>query len=244
MFDFVFDACFFAGVYLLFYKGVEKVLTEHHGAIKVLFDVNLRINNFSREMDTRARHSILHAITSVFSFLLLGTIPIIQTFLYIAIFQIVDIITLNRVLLYVTILKIARETYNRHDKVPNSFYLDVMQMIYLALNYSNNASAIAAIFQMIDEAFEVDDLIQYYDKIYDNLIGVDTKLRTILWEFRGVLTRREVLLKKIRLVLMGSILVTSFLFSSLHSLVMVLFYYYGALRMVFIYSEEEFSKVN
>lgn len=243
MFDFIFDTCFFLSVYACVYLGSERLLRDHHGVFKVLFDVAIRINNFKEEMSEEQRHDTLHAISSVICFSFLGFIPVLQTFLYILFFQFIDVMTLNRLLLYITMLKLLK-TAKCTTKFQNSFYTDLLQIVFIALNYTNTSVVVAVMFQLIDESFDIHHLIKYLDKVYDYVVGNDTWLRTLLWDMRTFVVSRELLLNKLRFSIMGAIVVFTLVFCELNTISEVMFYYYAGLRMLFVYNQNEFSKDN
>jgi len=225
------DTFFFLFLYYLFYKCCVFVFQEHPHFFKVVGDIDFRFNNFSLEMNQAQKHAVVHSLISIPLFILLLINPVAHTLMYIFL-GFLDVMLLNRILLYLTLLKILSVGELFQDVL-----LYFVQVVLIFFNYANTDALGPVIFQLTDEAFHIEQTLLQISSIYEKSVGNDSSanaflLNAILW-YR---TNKRIM-TRIRLVALFLISLISFCYSTEFQFEKAIFFYYASIRLVVIRSE-------
>ena len=204
---------------------------EHPHFFKVVGDIDFRFNNFSLEMNEAQKHAVVHSLISIPLFILLLINPVVHTLMYIFL-GFLDVMLLNRILLYVTLLKIlgVRELFQ-------DVLIYVLQAVLISLNYANTDVLGPVIFQLTDEAFDIQQTLVQISSIYEKTVGNDSSakaflLNAILWH-----KTNKIILIQIRFIALFLISLISFFFSTEFQFEKAIFFYYACMRLILIKSE-------
>lgn len=242
-FNIIYDVLWFLVIYIVFYKGIEYAFQEYAQAVKVLFDVNVRSYNYNSELTTCERHDVLFTCSTFISFIILTINPILHSILYMSLMFMIDVVDLNRILLYILLFKISKKI--------NPFALSfkkldpclVVQILLIIINYHNVGIAVPVLFQIIDESTDLNFYFRDLLRTHDILIGSDTRIKKLFLNVLLVLETRKKKIISAKILILGVIITISFLYSQFATWSEVLFYYYAVTRIVHIYRYETFDKI-
>jgi hypothetical protein len=248
VFNVLYDLLWFVFVYGFTYKAVDYLFREYAQVVKILFDVNVRIFNYKTELSSKERHHVLCACSTPVSFAILTINPITHCVLYGLIINMIDVVDLNRILLYVLLFKIAKAVDLMSSKVlfrPFNKFDDanvLCQLIYLLLNYHNVSVAVPVLFQLIDEISNLNYLVRTMLSAHDFLSDSDTRVKVKLLSMAVALESRHLNIVDVKLVILGIVVFISFLYSTLSSTGEIAFYYYAVARIAHAYRYERVDK--
>jgi hypothetical protein len=239
----IYDASWLCAVYAFFYWCWKKLLGEHAGVFKVLFDVQVRVNNLSREVDVFEHHLLLHTLSASCTYILLGINPLLHTLVFLC-YRFVDIILLNRLVLNLTLLKLFRyynplriwapsEILPRADVLANAGHL-----LLTSINYTNRAMLFPALFQLADELFGLDVLGVELERVHRSVFHNDTALSGYLLNALALFKSRARLLSLARISVLVTLFLISLAYSNLHGWQEILFYYFAGFRLARLISRE------
>lgn len=249
VFNVLYDLVWFVLVYGFTYKAVDYLFKEYAQVVKILFDVNVRLFDYKTELSSKERHHILCACSTPVSFIVLTINPITHCVLYGLIMNMVDVVDLNRILLYVLLFKAAKKVDLMSRNVtfrPFSTFDDaniLFQLIYLLLNYHNVSVAVPVLFQLIDEMSNMNYLIRTLLSAHDFLSSSDTWIKERLLSIAVKLEGRRQKIVDVKLVVLGIVVFISFLYSTLSSSGEIAFYYYAVSRIAHAYRYERVDKL-
>jgi hypothetical protein len=233
MLAFLFDLVWFFVTYIGTYKGCIYIFDKHPHLFKVVFDVDFRFTNFSREMSVWEKHNTIHTIISVPCAIFLSLNPIIHSILF-AFMGFVDIVLLNRLLLYITLLKIGTWV-NPYSKPKKINYMETVQIIYIMINYINPDILVPVLFQIFDEFFDLEVAVDKMNGLYSSIVGNDTRINQILFSIKTFLSQTRSKRLIFRKVILGLITITCFVISPLNTWGEIIFYYYAAVRILILH---------
>lgn len=229
-----YDLVTFLILYIIIYKINIYILNHHQHIFKVVFDIDLRINNYLLEFSTKEKHEILHSIVCLKIAILLLISPIIHIIIYFFLFF-TSIVLLNRILLYITLFKLLKYIYldqNRFTINDKINLIDLFQLIYIILNYRNIDTILPILFQLFDEIFQFQDIINHFENIYNklfnrNIVDVSKKFLFI----KNFLDNKKHVIEFFHIIFLLLIAIISLIISPMNSYFDGLFFYYSSLRI-------------
>lgn len=234
-FNVVYDVVWFVVVYLFFYSLVDYMFREYSQVVKILFDINVRLFNYNKEMNVRERHSVLYTCSSAISFIVLTINPVAHCTLYVIFMQMYDTVDLNRILLYILLFRLVKGINPSFTDLSFDPLL-VMRILYLVLNYHNTSVAVPILFQIIDEVTDVNYFFMDLLKIHDKLFGDDTVVKSKLLHVTVFLQKNMKMIINIKLVALTLLTLISFARAPVSFTWMEIgFYYYAVARVMQVY---------
>lgn len=226
------------------YKAIDYLFREYVQVVKILFDIDVRLFNYNLELNASDRHVILHTCSSAVSFIVLTVNPFTHCILYIVIMNMIDVVDLNRILLYILLLRISKSVnltsrqflLRPHQRMDDANV--ICQLVYLLLNYHNVNVAIPVLFQLIDEMSNLNYFFKDLLSVHDSLLSTDTWIKQKLLFISVKLGIKKTEIFKTKLMLMSVIVFISFLYSSLATTGEIVFYYYAVGRIAHAYRYE------
>lgn len=225
----LYDIFWLGVIYGAMYRGALYLLQEHPHLFKVVFDVDFRFHNFGSEMSLGERHRSVHGIVSALSFCILAVNPVVHSLIFIWL-GFLDVVLLNRILLYVNLLKLGSGGENLN---PMFF----VQLIFTVVNYENRSILMPALFQLVDEAFDVTHVFRHLVAVYETLVGNDTRMKSALLSICVYLHANARRILRVRVGLLFAIAVNCLIFSRMDAWGEVIFYYYAAGRIFMLYKQ-------
>ena len=219
------------GVYYIFYKLFNKILTKNIDVFQILFNIEIRLIHFQQECDFKLKHSTLHFLSSVSTFFLMCLRPIVNTIIYWLFFSFIDIAQVNSIILLIYWLQILK-LWDGYFFTAN--WILIGQLFYTIINFRNSEMLLPAIFQIIDEIYEIQVLIEYSIKIFNNLM-IKNMEDNFLFDSIIFLQKNKRQITISRLTILGLIGAYSIFFTDLYMTSEIFFYYYVAVRIVQIY---------
>lgn len=242
-FNILYDVLWFLVIYVVFYKGVDYAFREYAQAIKVLFDVNVRLFNYNSELGVDERHDILFTCSTIISFVILTINPVLHSILYMTLMFMIDVVDLNRILLYILLFKVAKKINPFALSFKKLDPLLVVQILLVIVNYHNVSIAVPVLFQIIDESTDLNFYFRDILRAHDFLLGGDTRVKEKFMNITLVLESRKKKVISAKIVILSVIAAVSFLYSQLATWGEVGFYYYAVARIAHIYRYDTFDKI-
>jgi hypothetical protein len=243
VFDTFYDILWIIILYVVLYFLVDKILSDYSSIFKELFNIEIRYYNYTRETDLRQRHDIIHTLASSIAFLILSLSPVVYSLLFLVVFNMVDVVQLNRINLVLVLLRLLYHTHTfdkirLHDfkpwkNVDNGFLL--FQLVYVVFNYSNVLSIFPVVFQLIDDLFTVDTVVKKIKMIYSNVFNCESWVTHYMVKFISWHKRNITLLQYTRFAMLLLVLMVSFLWSDFHNSSDFVFFYYCVFRLTQVY---------
>jgi len=230
----LYDLIWWVLVFGLLYKAVLFTFIEHPHLFKVVFNIDFRFNNFNMELSSDRCHYIIHGIVTPFTFIILSFNPILETVLFFC-HGFVDVVTLNRLVAYIILSKISYWVAPHGiipKKVETFMIIQVTQLVFVLLNYNNTDVLYPLLFQLVDEAFDLENVITHLLELYSSAVGNDTKINQVLVDIKLFMRARDVKIKMTREFVLVGLLVISVLFAEINTWGEIIFYYYAALRLI------------
>lgn len=237
----LYDLIWWIIIYSALYKGVLFVFKEHPHLFKAVFDIDFRFNNFNMELSSDTRHYTIHGIIAPITFVILAFNPLLETILFMF-YGFLDVVTLNRLVVYITLLKMAYWIAPFGiipKKVETYMMIQVSQLVFILLNYTNIDVLYPVFFQLIDESFDIEIVITHLLELYTSTIGNDTKINQFLIEFKTFMRAHYKKIKMARELLLFLFLLISVIFAEINTWGEILFFYYAALRMIQLHYQIE-----
>lgn len=241
-FNVLYDVVWFVAVYVAFYKGVDYVFREYAQAVKVLFDINVRLFNYTKELGADERHDLLFTCSTAVSFVILTINPVLHSILYITFMFMVDVVDLNRILLYILLFKLAKKVnpFARHVSAVDPQI--VVQTLLVIVNYHNTSIAVPVLFQIIDESTNFNFYCRDMLRAHDLLFGGDTWIKEKILHVTVILEARRRAIINTKIGVLSVVAFTSFLYSQLATWGEVGFYYYALARIAHVYRYDKVDK--
>lgn len=240
IFNILYDVLWFVFIYGFMYKAVDFLFREYAQVVKILFDINVRLFNYSTELNAKERHEILFTVATVFAFTILTINPFAHCLLYGIVMNMVDVVDLNRILLYILLFKIAKNINLISGQISlRTEHANVLcQIVYLLLNYHNVQVAVPVLFQVIDETSSLNYFFRSMLAVHDYLFNSDTWVKSKILTVSVILEGKQLRIIDTKLILLGIIVFISFLYSKLSTVGEVAFYYYSVARMAHAFVTE------
>lgn len=241
MFLILYDLIWWAVVYVGLYKAMIYTFIEHPHLFKAVFDIDFRFTNFNMELSSDMRHYTVHGFVAPATFVILAFNPLLETFLFIM-YGFIDVVTLNRLVVYITLLKIAH-WISPHGVIPKKIetfmIIQSCQLLFILFNYTNTDVLYPVFFQLVDEAFDLEHVITHLLELYSSIIGNDTRINQILMDIKSFMVAYYRKIKMARKFFLCMFLIISAILAELNTWGEILFYYYAALRLIQLHYEVE-----
>ena len=236
-FEFFLDIIWIISIYVTAYKVWHIFLSRHSNVLKDLFNIDVRYYNYNVDASTNSQHEILHMLGSTTMVILMIISPIINTIMYVFVFDMFDIVQFNRILLTITMAKLLWFadiqsklcTFRPWSNVDQAFLL--FQLIFIISNYSNPTVIIPVVFQMVDEMTKMELIVISMSRHYTTLFGSDSALSSRITTIIMIMQNNKNIIRKTYIVILGTILFFSILYSNLKTTSEIIFYYYATLRI-------------
>lgn len=236
-FDFFLDIIWICIIHACAYKVWHIFLERHSNVLKDLFNIDVRYYNYSRETSTTSQHEILYTLASTTMTICMIISPIINTIMYVFIFNMFDIVQINRILLTITMNKLLWYvdirsklcTIRPWRSVKEAFI--IFQLVFIIANYNNTTTIIPIIFQIVDELALIEDVVISMSRHYSSLFGSESTLSSRITNVIIIMKTNKRLLKRVYIGTLVTILVFSILYSNLKATSEIIFYYYAVLRI-------------
>lgn len=235
----LYDLIWWVVVFGLLYKAVLFVFTDHPHLFKVVFDVDFRFNNFNMELSSDRRHYIIHGIVTPITFVILSFNPILETILFMF-YGFVDVVTLNRLVVYIILLKISFWVAPYGiipKKIDSHMVIEITQLLFVLLNYSNTDVLYPVFFQLVDEAFELEKVVTHLLELYSSAAGNDTRINQTLTDIKVFMRAYHKKIKRAREFVLVGFLIISILLAEINTWGEIIFYYYAVLRLIQLHYE-------
>ena len=226
----LFDLIWITFLYFGLYHSIKYLLSEKTEIFKILFNIDVKFNYYNRENRISESHDILHFMTSLIIIVICCIKPLINCFVYYIAFRFVDVTEVNFILLLTSWLQLLK-CWDGLNFNLNWFIIG--QVIYTMLNYKNVESLVPAIFQIVDDSFDINLFFQKIHFIFENILGRIMPLKLLdmlVWT-----KAHRHMLKQVRFGVLAFIGLYSLIFTDLYMTSEILFYYYAAFRLVQIY---------
>lgn len=233
MLDIAFELVWITLFYSGWYKLIEHAFEHHVQTIKVAFNLDLRYHYLNRETDVDLRHEILHFFAASLSFVLLAINPTVRTLIYV-LHAFIHVTEINRVLLYLTLLKMFRciDPATLRFKISRKDVAHALLLLYVLNNFANSTVVIPVVFQLIDDAF---DFIQWLTQFRETMAHVFTNVTeesyVALLNVIVAAHANAKIITNVRLGLLTAIVLYHILFSELELATDMPFYYYAIVRL-------------
>jgi len=226
----IYEFAWVLGLYGLSYRFVNFLLQDNNSKIlKVVFDVDLRNFQFNMESATKEQHNVLHFLASCITFLLLSVHPIVHSLVFVW-FCFLDVTQLNRLVLYVLLLK-------NNTFPPDT--LSVLQIIATCLNFYDSSYIFSTLFFLIDSIFYIDYLFIEMSRIHTEVLVSDTVFLKKVYDIITFFKTSVKTLRYVRLVVLVTITLTSITYSKRFTFTDFAFYLYGSYRIATVYTNDE-----
>lgn len=238
LFELLLDFCWIVVIYVVAYQLWHTFLSRHANVLKDLFDIDVRYNGYNREESTNTQHEILYTLASSVMVICMVITPIIHSIIYLVLYNMVDIVQVNKILLTVVMTKILwfvnamnKEFTMRPWKHVDEAFL-LTQFVFIIINYDNTMSVLPSIFQIIDEIANLEHVIVTMSRHYSSLFNSDSELsRKITNTILTIKTNK----KTLTILQTGSlslVLIASIFYSNLKTTGELIFYYYATARIL------------
>ena len=244
MFDLLYDLLWLACVYIGFYRACQKLMCDHANLFKVLFDVQLRVISFTRESPAEECHANLHVLASLLTFVVMSLNPIIHSFIFVWL-GFLDVVLLNRIIITISVLKVIGWAYPHLPRVvTNAMIVDLIQILFIAINYTNRASLIPVMFQLVDIAFDIGEFVHVLESAHTRLVANDNKILSKILDLQCLFVGYGKTIEKARIVTLTFITGLCFIYSGIRTWGEVLFFYYTGVRIFYLYYRKDFVDAN
>lgn len=203
-------------------------MRDHSRLVKLLLDIDIRYFTYNMDAGARGRGRILHALASSGTFLVMSFIPIVHSIMFMW-FSFLDIVTLNRLALYISYLQLLRHWGNKIIMTPRDWFL-LGEVLFVCLNFTNRAMLLPTLFYILDEMWEIPRWAHEMEEVSGMLLGVD-KFR-LLSDVSVFFGRHRVAIHRARVAILGAFLLWAIAVIELRYLVEIPFYYGATARII------------
>lgn len=237
-FEFLIDVLWIGIFHFGSYHIWHVFLSKHSNVLKDLFNIDVRYYDYNRESSTKNQHEILYTLASSTMIMCMVITPIIHSIMFVLIYNMIDIIQINKILLSIVCAKIfwffnirnKQCTMKPWKNIYETFLL--FQFIFIAINYSNTTTIIPTLFQIIDESAYIENTLITMAKHYKSLFNSDSLLNTKITNLIVFTKTNKVLLSRIHIGVLSMIVFISIMYSQLKTTGEIIFYYYAAGRIL------------
>lgn len=240
MLELVLDLLWMSAIHVGSYHLWHIFLEKHATVLKDLFNIDVRYYNYNREESTTSQHEILYTLASTTMVICMAITPFIHSAIYLVFFNMIDVVQINTILLSIVAAKLLwfvnirnKECTLRPWKYVNQLFL-VTQFLFIVVNYQNTTSVIPSVFQIIDEAANVEGVLVAMSKHYLSLFNTDSTVSSKISTAIVVIKKRKAVLRRAHLGFLATTVVISILCSNLRTAGEVAFYYYAVGRILHI----------
>lgn len=217
-------------MYICVFKLVQYVLFEKTDILKILFNVDVnRIENNS--------YRLLHFLSGLIVVTLCSIKPFVNCVIYYVVFRFIDITEINYVLLLLSVIRVL-QCWDGYEFKYNWYVM--FQFVYTIVNYSNVESFTPAMFQLVDELFDIDIFVLELENIYKNLISLDVpRFIFSILSYNKLYTFEKHVTRVVLLSLIG---IYSFLYTDLYMSSEFLFYYFVVFRIAQLFMDKKMNR--
>lgn len=236
--DVFLDVLWISIIYTSSYKTLDYILANHINIFKEIFNIEIRYYAYnSVESSTYSEHEILYTIASTILLLSMSISPVIHSILYLAFYNIIDIIQFNKILLTITLIKLLwflnlQNTILYLNKMSWYDYITVAQFLFIIFNYNNTSTIIPIVFQLIEECSNLENvlisLLRHYKTLFNSDSMLDSKISALL--IRIKLHKKKLI--KGTIIILSFIIFLSIFMSNLTTYGEIIFYYYAILKII------------
>lgn len=233
--DLFLDIFWIITIYAVSYHGWHIFLEKHSN---VLIDIGLRYNDYRMEQSTTKQHDTLYILACTTMMISMLVSPIVHSIMYLLFYNMVDVVKINTILLTIVSCKILWYLNLRDLKFyfrPWNNILLVLQFVFICINFTNAATAIPSVFQLVDEMSNTEDVLVTMMQQYTILFNNETSLSNIITNMLVKIRENKKLLHTCNIIILGAIIFVSFLFSNLKTNGEIMFYYYAIARIMYNY---------
>lgn len=215
-------------LYVLSYKFFTLLLTDHTKLLKVAFNVDIRYFQFNLESATKEQHNMLHVLSSFVTFVILSIHPIVHSLVFVW-FRFLDITQLNRLVLYILLLK-------NKSFPPDA--ISIVQILTTCINFYDSSFFFQTLLILVDSFFDIDHFFVEISRIHTQLLASDTAVLKKTYDILAILKSNVKNLWYARLFLLVTITLASITYSQFITYTDFAFYVYASYRIATVYTND------
>lgn len=231
-------------IYIAVYKGGHAFMRDHAKILKVAFDVDIRYFSYNSETASKEKHEMMHTLASTVTFLILAINPVVHSMIFIW-FRFMDITQLNRLVIYLAYLRLARvvnimgNTPYVTRKLTQGDYFMIFQLLYTNLYFWNPAMVIPAAFHLLDEMWDLRMILVEIYNVHRALLGSDDWFSNWVLNKNALIAANRKTLRVLRVGTLFSFILLSIFYSDLNTMTEISFHFAAAGRVAFLYTEKD-----
>lgn len=236
--DIFYEVIFVTLLYSSVYFTWKVLLEKYSPIFKILFNVDIRRNYFENEISAKEKHEVYYFASSIMTSLLMMVNPMLKCIVYFS-YSFVHIREISSILFVIIWIKflwyfdLIQHKTTFLWKSPELFL--IFQIIYTMMNFNNTTTLIPIIFQLIDEAFEIEWLFKKCASVNNHIINRDNRWTSMIMNINVNFKKYRSFLIWGRIVILSVLVLLSFLYSDLRLIGELFFYIYAIGRLVQVY---------
>lgn len=236
--DIFYEVIFVTLLYISVYFTWKVLLEKYSPIFKILFNVEIRRNYFENEISAKEKHEVYYFASSIMTSLMMMVNPILKCIVYFS-YSFVHIREISSILFVIIWIKFLwyfdliqhKSTFT----CKSSELFLIFQIIYTMLNFNNTTTLIPILFQLFDEAFEIEWVFKNCASVNNHIINSDNRWTIMIMNIIVKFKKYRTFLLWGKMVVLSMLVLLSFFYSDLRLIGELFFYIYAIGRLVQIY---------